>query len=60
MSPPLFGVVGWKNSGKTTLMAGLVRELAGRGFVVSVIKHLRSCVSLATNLNCSSTKSGLT
>ena len=39
MSPPLFGVVGWKNSGKTTLMANLVRELNGRGFAVSVIKH---------------------
>ena len=22
MTPPLFGVVGWKNSGKTTLMVG--------------------------------------
>jgi molybdopterin-guanine dinucleotide biosynthesis adapter protein len=39
MSPPLFGVVGWKNSGKTTLMANLVRELSQRGFAVSVIKH---------------------
>jgi molybdopterin-guanine dinucleotide biosynthesis protein B len=39
MSPPVFGVVGWKNSGKTTLMAKLVRELTQRGFAVSVIKH---------------------
>lgn len=39
MKPPLFGVVGWKNSGKTTLMANLVRELSGRSFIVSVIKH---------------------
>jgi molybdopterin-guanine dinucleotide biosynthesis adapter protein len=39
MSPPVFGVVGWKNSGKTTLMTGLIRELTGRGFAVSVIKH---------------------
>jgi molybdopterin-guanine dinucleotide biosynthesis protein B len=39
MSPPLFGVVGWKNSGKTTLMANLVRELSARRFAVSVIKH---------------------
>jgi molybdopterin-guanine dinucleotide biosynthesis protein B len=39
MIPPLFGVVGWKNSGKTTLMVGLIRELAGRGYAVSVIKH---------------------
>ena len=39
MAPPLFGVVGWKNSGKTTLMVGLVGELTRRGFAVSVIKH---------------------
>ncbi|MEZ5827092.1 MAG: molybdopterin-guanine dinucleotide biosynthesis protein B [Hyphomicrobiales bacterium] len=39
MSPPIFGVVGWKNSGKTTLMTNLIRELTKRGFSVSVIKH---------------------
>jgi molybdopterin-guanine dinucleotide biosynthesis protein B len=39
MATPLFGVVGWKNSGKTTLMVGLVGELTRRGYVVSVIKH---------------------
>jgi molybdopterin-guanine dinucleotide biosynthesis protein B len=39
MSPPIFGVVGWKNSGKTTLMANLIREFMQRGFAVSVIKH---------------------
>ncbi len=39
MNPPLFGVAGWKNSGKTTLMAGLVAELSHRGLVVAVIKH---------------------
>jgi molybdopterin-guanine dinucleotide biosynthesis protein B len=39
MSPPVFGIVGWKNSGKTTLMANIIRELAHRGFGVSVIKH---------------------
>jgi molybdopterin-guanine dinucleotide biosynthesis protein B len=39
MAAPLFGVVGWKNSGKTTLMVGLVRELTRRGYAVSVIKH---------------------
>jgi molybdopterin-guanine dinucleotide biosynthesis protein B len=39
MSLPVFGVVGWKNSGKTTLMAKLIRELTHRGFAVSVIKH---------------------
>lgn len=39
MTPPLFGVVGWKNSGKTTLMVGLVSELTRRGYAVSVVKH---------------------
>jgi molybdopterin-guanine dinucleotide biosynthesis adapter protein len=39
MTPPLFGVAGWKNSGKTTLMVGLVSELTHRGLAVSVIKH---------------------
>ena len=37
--PPVFGVVGWKNSGKTTLMTSMISELTGRGFDVSVIKH---------------------
>ena len=35
----LWGVAGWKNSGKTTLVTRLVSELAGRGFVVSTVKH---------------------
>lgn len=39
MNRLVFGVVGWKNSGKTTLMTKLISELAGRGFAVSVIKH---------------------
>jgi molybdopterin-guanine dinucleotide biosynthesis protein B len=39
MTPPLFGIAGWKNSGKTTLMARLVGELTGRGYAVAVIKH---------------------
>lgn len=39
MTPPLFGVAGWKNSGKTTLMLGLIGEFARRGYAVSVIKH---------------------
>ncbi|MBA5776603.1 molybdopterin-guanine dinucleotide biosynthesis protein B [Stappia sp. F7233] len=37
--PPVFGVTGWKNSGKTTLVERLVRELTGRGFRVSTVKH---------------------
>jgi molybdopterin-guanine dinucleotide biosynthesis adapter protein len=39
VSPPVFGVVGWKNSGKTTLMTNLIRELTARDFAVSVLKH---------------------
>ncbi len=35
----VFGVVGWKNSGKTGLMERLVAEITGRGFTVSTIKH---------------------
>lgn len=39
MTPPLFGVAGWKNSGKTTLMARLIGELTRRGYAISVVKH---------------------
>ncbi|SPH20066.1 Molybdopterin-guanine dinucleotide biosynthesis adapter protein [Ascidiaceihabitans donghaensis] len=35
----IFGVVGWKNAGKTGLMERLVIEITGRGFSVSTIKH---------------------
>jgi molybdopterin-guanine dinucleotide biosynthesis protein MobB len=35
----LYGVTGWKNSGKTTLVERLVAEIAGRGFSVSTLKH---------------------
>lgn len=39
MSPPVFGITGWKNSGKTTLMARLVAEFSSRGYAVSAVKH---------------------
>lgn len=39
MTTPVFGVIGWKNSGKTTLMARLVEEFSRRGLSVSAIKH---------------------
>jgi molybdopterin-guanine dinucleotide biosynthesis adapter protein len=39
VSSPVFGVTGWKNSGKTTLVTRLVREFARRGLVVSTVKH---------------------
>lgn len=35
----LYGVVGWKNAGKTGLMERLVAEITGRGFSVSTVKH---------------------
>jgi molybdopterin-guanine dinucleotide biosynthesis protein MobB len=35
----VFGITGWKNSGKTTLVAELLRELLGRGYRVSTVKH---------------------
>jgi molybdopterin-guanine dinucleotide biosynthesis protein B len=33
------GIVGWHNSGKTTLVVALVRELTARGYRVSTVKH---------------------
>jgi len=35
----VFGIVGWKNSGKTTLVEAVIRELTGRGLRISTIKH---------------------
>ncbi|MEP5758589.1 MAG: molybdopterin-guanine dinucleotide biosynthesis protein B [Litoreibacter sp.] len=35
----VFGIVGWKNSGKTGLMERLVTEISSRGLSVSTIKH---------------------
>jgi molybdopterin-guanine dinucleotide biosynthesis protein MobB len=35
----VFGIVGWKNSGKTGLMERLVTEITARGYSVSTIKH---------------------
>lgn len=35
----VIGIVGWKNSGKTTLASALIRELSTRGFTVNSIKH---------------------
>ena len=33
------GIVGWKNSGKTTLVVELVRLLTARGLKVATVKH---------------------
>ena len=35
----LYGVTGWKNSGKTVLMERLVAEFTRRGVSVSTVKH---------------------
>ncbi|MGI9401729.1 MAG: molybdopterin-guanine dinucleotide biosynthesis protein B [Rhizobiaceae bacterium] len=35
----IIGITGWKNSGKTTMVAALVSELTARGFTVSTVKH---------------------
>jgi molybdopterin-guanine dinucleotide biosynthesis protein B len=37
--PLLIGVVGWKNSGKTTLVERLIPLLARRGLKVATVKH---------------------
>ncbi|WP_428646414.1 molybdopterin-guanine dinucleotide biosynthesis protein B [Roseibium sp.] len=36
---PVFGITGWKNSGKTQLVTSLVREFTARGLKVSTVKH---------------------
>ncbi|MEM6940293.1 MAG: molybdopterin-guanine dinucleotide biosynthesis protein B [Pseudomonadota bacterium] len=35
----VYGIVGWKNAGKTSLMERLVAEITGRGVTVSTVKH---------------------
>lgn len=35
----IWGVVGWKNAGKTGLMERLVNEFTARGVTVSTVKH---------------------
>ncbi|TPM35891.1 molybdopterin-guanine dinucleotide biosynthesis protein B [Mesorhizobium sp. B2-3-5] len=39
MNMRVFGITGWKNSGKTTLTEKLVAELVRRGWKVSTVKH---------------------
>ena len=36
---PIFGIVGWKNSGKTTLAVRLVEAFTARGYRVATVKH---------------------
>ncbi|NPD17250.1 molybdopterin-guanine dinucleotide biosynthesis protein B [Xinfangfangia sp. D13-10-4-6] len=42
----VYGVIGWQNSGKTTLMERLVTDITGRGLSVSTVKHVHHDVDL--------------
>src|SRR5262249_46844217 len=42
----VFGVVGWKDSGKTTLVERLVAEFVRRGWRVATVKHVHHDVDL--------------
>lgn len=42
----VYGVVGWKNMGKTTLVERLVAEFCARGLRVSTIKHAHHLVDV--------------
>lgn len=40
-SPPVFGFIGWHNSGKTTLARQVVTHLKRKGYIVGVIKSTK-------------------
>ena len=42
----VYGVIGWKNAGKTSLMERLVAEISARGLRVSTVKHVHHDVDL--------------
>jgi molybdopterin-guanine dinucleotide biosynthesis protein MobB len=42
----VWGVVGWKNSGKTGLVERLVAEVSARGLAVSTVKHAHHAVDV--------------
>ena len=44
----VFGIVGWKNSGKTGLIEKLVTEIRNRGYTVSTVKHAHHSFELDT------------
>lgn len=44
--PRVFGVTGWKNAGKTTLVERLVAEFVRRGWRVSTVKHAHHDVDI--------------
>ncbi len=47
-TPPVFGVTGWKNSGKTTLTTRLISELTARGLRVASLKHAHHAFDIDT------------
>lgn len=42
----VFGITGWKNTGKTTLTERLVTEFTRRGLTVSTVKHAHHAVDI--------------
>ena len=38
-TPPVIGIAGWKNSGKTTLTIRLIEKFVRRGLAVATVKH---------------------
>jgi molybdopterin-guanine dinucleotide biosynthesis adapter protein len=42
----IFGIVGWKNAGKTSLVERLVADITARGLTVSTVKHVHHDVDL--------------
>ena len=42
----VYGIIGWKNAGKTGLMERLVAHIVGLGFSVSTVKHVHHDVDL--------------
>lgn len=42
----VYGIIGWKNAGKTGLMERLVAQIVGMGFSVSTVKHVHHDVDL--------------
>lgn len=46
---PVIGIVGWKNSGKTTLAVRLIETFSARGFRVASIKHAHHSFQIDEN-----------
>ena len=46
----IYGVTGWKNNGKTTLVERLVTEITARGLKVSTIKHAHHAFDIDLSL----------